>query len=91
MLCQLPGLGGLVEPSVWPGAQLGRSIRVWRELVVFSWSAQEMQNPARLLLQGTLLRHLAAAYILSPCPSVTAPQKAAALSHALKQMKPERS
>lgn len=62
----------------------------WMELVM-SWSAQEKQDLAGLLLQGTLLRHAAAAYILSPCPSVTAPQKAAALPHALKQRKPERS
>lgn len=92
MLCQLTGrFGGLVEPSAWPAAQLGRSIMAWRELVMLSWSAQEKQDLAGLLLRGTLLRHVAAAYILSPCPSVTAPQKAAALPHALKQMKPERS
>lgn len=50
------GLGGLVEPSVWPAAQLGRSIMAWRELVVFSWCTQEKQDLAGLLLQGTLLR-----------------------------------
>lgn len=83
------GLGGLVDPSVWPAAQLGGSITAWMELVLFSWSAQEKQDLVGLLLQGTLLRRVAAAYILLPCPSVTAPQKAAVLPHALKQMKPE--
>ena len=36
-------------------------------------------------------RHVAAAHAVSPSPPVTAPQKAAVLPHALKQMKPERS
>lgn len=49
-------------------------------------------GPGRTLaLRHPTLRHVAAAYAVSPSPPVTALQKAAALPHAFKQMKPERS
>lgn len=37
------------------------------------------------------VRHVAVACAVSPSPPVTAPQKATALPHILKQMKPQRS
>lgn len=49
-------------------------------------------GPSRTLApRHPAIRHVAAAYAVSPCPPVTTPQKAAALPHALKQTKPERS